>query len=484
MKNRSQKHQWIHKQIAFFLFSNLLICGCTHSEAWRRHRPQAALMTAVPALPKFHDTQLSNGLTVLTTPLPTLPIVHVQVTLKVGSAQDPTGQEGTAYLMGQMLRESTSQHSSINLAKAFGDLGSQVNVQVSQDAIHLWVGVLQHHADKAVQLLAQMLQQPAFSQKDFVRVRTKHLASLQHNQAKAPYTAMATFWQEAYGQQHPYGHSIYGNVDSVKKLQRAHVVQMWQSYVGSQSTALLLSGHVSPQKAQQLAQKHFAQWQNSTGIVVAPPDPPAPEQLAIHVIPRANAPQTFVLLGTPALRPGQPNNAALLVLNEILGGMFTSRLNLKLREEKGWTYGSHATLQTLRGLGPLLIYANIQQPHAPAAVTEILAQLDQLQQTPPSDKEVQAAKQHLLRSFPGRFNTVGSMSQHMASLFVRNLPFDYHRQLLENIASVTPQHIFQVAQETLSSHQMHAVLVGDPTHLQPESFQLPNAQITVHPPTP
>lgn len=501
---RSPHPASVRRCLVLLVLPTLLLCACTHSEAWRRHRPIAVATTTPPALPTFYNHQLSNGLAVLTAALPTPSIVHVQLTVRVGSAQDPVDKPGTAYLLGRMLQESTKQQNSLQLAKAFADLGSNVQVQVLQDAIHLSVGVIQQHVDKAVQLLAQMLQQPAFARYDFERVYANHIASLQRNQANAAYVAMTTFWREAYGKAHPYDHPVHGTLDPklLSNQQRQqermrHMLQsvrnMWQSYVGPHNAALLLSGSITTQQAQQLAQTYFGQWQHRTTPVAVPANPPMPQQLMVHVIPRPNSTQTFVLLGKPIIQPGQPSNAALLVLNEILGGLFSSRLNLILREEKGWTYGVHATLRGMRGMGPLLIYANVknsyldsqtqqQLPCAPAALQIMIGQLKLLQQTAPSSKEIQMAKQNLLYALPGGFDTVEAVCRYMASLFVRNLPFDYYHQLLQDIANVTAQQLLAMAKEKLSEQQMHAVLVGDPTYLQPESFQLPNAQIVVHPP--
>ena len=479
VSNRGNAKRWLKQSIAGCLAAVSLIgCGGTR-EAWRAKRPPAAAFVQ-PQLPAFHTTSLTNGVRILTAPMPQLPIVDLRLVIKVGSAHDQTDQGGTAYLMGKMLQESTRKRDSLQLARAFADLGSPVNVHTTQDEISISVGVQSRTVDKAAGLLAEMLQQPAFTQDDFARVKTKHLASLRKRQAQPAALATATFMAQAYGKAHPYGHPVMGTLDSVQQVQREDVVRLWQKTVGPRTTALIFSGDVTPGQAQQLAHKHVSSWSNPVRVTQPPADPPLPQRLTIHVIPRPSAPQTFVMMGRPLLRAGESHSAALAILNALLGGMFSSRLNLTLREEKGWTYGAQSSVQAMVGQGPLLLHASIQKPHGADAIREMAHQLSQLQKHGPESKEVTTAKQSLLRSFAGGFETVGSTGRFLMWLFVHDLPLSYHKQWLKRIKAVTTEEVAKLAGNALQKHHMHAVAVGDPVDLQPSLFHIEDADIIVH----
>lgn len=449
-------------------------------EAWRAKRPPSAPFVQ-PQLPVFHGETLTNGVRVLTAPMTQLPIVDVRLVIKVGSAHDPAGQEGVAYLMGKMLQEGTRKRDSLQLARAFADLGSHVHVHTTQDKTSISVGVQKRYVDAAVALLAEMVRQPAFTNDDFNRVKTEHAASLRKRLAQPAAVAMATFMAQAYGKTHPYGHPVMGTLASAQTLRREHVKSLWQKTVGPRVAALIVSGDMTSARARRLAHRHLSNWSNSRAVAAQPPpDPPPPRRLTVHVMPRASSPQTFVLMGRPLLRAGEPRNAPLAVLNALLGGMFSSRLNLTLREEKGWTYGARSTVQAMVGQGPLLMHADIQKPHGADAVREIARQLNQLRHHPPEPPEVVTAKQSLLRSFAGDFETVGSTSRFLTWLFVHDLPLSYHKQWLQRIETVTTEEVALLARDALQEHHMHAVAVGDPVDLQPSLFHIEGANIIVH----
>lgn len=456
-------------------------------ETWREQKPTAGPAPAL-VLPTFQQEVLPNGLTLIVAPQPDLPIVSIRAAVKTGSIDDTNTESGLAYLTFDMLDEGAGKRDAMGIADAFGDLGTSVFSSAGQDVSSVGTNVLARHANAATSLLASLLREPSFNKKDFERVQSRHLASLQRRASDPNSAASDVFEAALYGSDHPYGRPVVGNAATVTKLGVQQAKKFWQNHVGPKNTALIFAGAITLDEAKAIANQHFGTWKNTVTASAAPKNPPPAHtegKTRILLVNQTGAPQTIMRVGKVLLKRGDPAEEVHLVVNRAFGGAFTSRLNLKLREEKSWTYGARSVMDGRLGMGPLVVTANIKQEFSADALAETLRQLDALaaattQQTHAiTDDELQRAKLGSRLALPARFETLTALSASAADLFAYGLPLDEYQQFAAGLDAVTIDNIDAVSPKAFATGDMIAVLVGDRTLLEPALKALNIGSVTV-----
>jgi predicted Zn-dependent peptidase len=428
-------------------------------EPFRADRPEAGPSPEV-TLPKFEKTTTKNGLTVYVANVPELPIVDARLVVAAGAAQESAKQAGLASLTYDMLDEGAGDYDAIGLADAVASLGAQLSVGGGRESGSASIQILRRNLDDGVGLLALLAQQPRFSSKDFSRIQKQRLSALKARAGDPRSISSDLFSEVAFGAQHPYGHPAAGTEESVNGLSVRDVKKFWSGHAGPKTSALIFAGDITTDDAIALAEKHFSRWRSKAKRAKAPADPPA-GKLSVHVVNLPGTPQTVVRIGRPLIKRGDPDEFALEVMNRALGGMFSSRLNLKLREEKQFTYGAGSGLAPGRGVGPWSAGAGIKVEHTAEAIGDFFAEFERILAEPPSEKELAGAKDNLIKSFPARFETISSMSSAAAELFLYDLEGDFFAQVPTKVQAITAEDLKRVAERAMVKDQMRVVLVGD-----------------------
>lgn len=450
-------------------------------EPWRQNRPPPGEAPEVK-LPVFQRAQLKNGLTVLLAEEHSLPIVDMQVVVLAGSVVEKPDEAGLSALTFDMLDEGAGDYNALSLADAFAKLGTNVHVSSGRESGVLSLDVLKRNADAGLELLSLMVQRPTFSSDDFERVRERHLSQLVQRAGQPGAVASDVFSLSAYGRTHPYGQPSDGTVETVQKLNARRAKKFWTDHVAPSNAAVVFAGDLTLDEAKALAEKHFGKWKGRAQRPKAPGEPGA-TKLSIHVVDFPGAPQTVVRIGRPVLTKGDPDEPAFELMNQILGGMFSSRLNMNLREAKGWTYGAFSVAQAMRVKGPVLAGAGIKTEHTAAAVSEFFKEFARLSAESITEEELAAAKANYIKSLPGLFETVGAMGGAASALFVYDLPMDYYAKLPERIEAVTADDVKRAAERALVKDEMVVVLVGDAATIEPGLKELGLAEIVRVSPT-
>jgi zinc protease len=469
-----QKHRVLYGVAALLFLAMALSTGCKTTdekkgntarippdEPWRKERP-AAQEAAPPTFPTFVTETLKSGLTLTVIEDHSLPIVDVRMVVLAGSADDDRRKAGQADFAYDMLDEGAGKLGAIELAEAFADLGTRLSTRGGREYGTISVQLLKRHLEKGVELLATVVQKPTFDRGEFERVKKQRASNLQKRKAQPQAVASDVFAALAYGAKHPYGHPTVGDEATLAKISRNDARNFHRRYFGPKNAALIFAGDITLDEARNLAKQHFAKWRRSTRKPTkADAKPVEHKGLSLHLVDRTGAPQTMMMLGRPLLKKGDPDEYALEIMNQVLGGMFSSRLNMKLREEKGWTYGARSMIDPRRGLGPLVAYAMVQAPHTADALGETLTILKGLAESPISDEELQLAKDNIIKALPGYFETISATAGAAGFLFAYGLPADHFQQVLEKIRAVTKEDVQRVAQRALASDGMVVVMVGD-----------------------
>lgn len=430
-----------------------------NKEPWRETRPAAAPPPDVK-MATFQKADLKNGLTLILVEDHALPTVRTAVVVKAGAALD--GKEfGLSNLTWDLLDEGAGSLNAPGLANAFADIGTTVESSGSRESGAVSTQFLKKHADKAFELLSLVVQKPAFAQADFDRLRKQHIDELKAKEGEPDTISGQLLVAEVYGADHAYGHPYDGVVATVDKLKLASAKKFWSDNAGPKNAALVVVGDMTLDEAKALGEKHFGKWKGGGKPGKPPAAPKARTATKIFVIDFPGAPQTQVRVARALLAVNDPDEPAMTVMNAVLGGMFTSRLNLKLREEKQWTYGAFSQFDTRTGPGPFMLGADIQTPNTGDALKEIFDQLDTLKTGGVTEEELALGKANFVKSIPSLFALPPATMNVAEELFAMGLPLDHYEKMVAAVNGVTGEQAKKAAERAIVKDDFIVVLVGD-----------------------
>ncbi|WP_163993343.1 M16 family metallopeptidase [Pyxidicoccus caerfyrddinensis] len=429
-------------------------------------------------LPTFQSAKLDNGLTVLVSTRKELPLVFAGVAFASGSAQDPKGKAGLAELSYRMLLEGAGKRDTVALDNAFADLGVSPGLDVNPDGAEVGVRVLKRNVEPALALLADVVMRPKFDAKSFDRRKKQQLADLVRQLGSPIMLAQLAALDAIFTEDHPYAHMSDGLPATVQALTLADAKGFYQRHSGPRAAALILTGDITLDEAVALAKKHLGSWKGPGTPPAAPPTPAAPPRQLVYVVPKPELAQTVMLVGRPGLAAGHADEYALELATTVYGGFFGSRLNMNLREAKGYSYGAGAFMDTRLGVGPLLSYTAVRQDVTGPALTELVKELSGLKERPITEKELESAREGLIRAIPAGFETVEGLGATAASIYFKRRPLNELERTVEGLRNATAAEVQRVAELYLAPDAMQIVLVGDPATIQEQVGPLNLGKLT------
>lgn len=433
-------------------------------DAWRRMRPATGPLPALHA-PLGHKSQLDNGLTVVSVHKAALPLVHVAVVIKSGAAQDPTAAPGTAAFMADMLKMGTRSQSAQAIAEAVETEGASLDISVDEDNIMLSATVLKDNVAPVLDVISDVLRHPTFAPAELERARKLRLSTLGQLDSEPVHLSRRVFREVVFGQ-HAYGHIALGTAQSLHKIKRSDLKAFYKTHVRPANVAVFVVGDMSAADAEAQISKRLGGW-NGPPETQTPPLAPTEHPSQVALVPRPGAPQSQVVIGNLGLARGTPDYYPVMMCNAILGGLFNSRINMNLREDKGWTYGARSTFDFKRERGPFYVAAGIRTDVTGEAIREVLGEIAKMRDTDVSEEELNNARNRYALSLPGYFQTVEGIASMLAKLYLFNLPDDYYQKLPENLAAVTIADVRRAATAYLHPDKLSIVVVGDPAHVEP-----------------
>ncbi|WP_050724262.1 M16 family metallopeptidase [Vulgatibacter incomptus] len=430
-------------------------------EAWRDAPPAPGALADL-VTPTFERFVLPNGLTVIVSERHELPLVSINVAFRAGSASDPDGKEGLAQLTYQLLLEGAGKRDALALDDAFADLGSSAFASVNPDGALVGTQVLASNAEAATALLADVVQRPSLDAKSFQRRKEQQLANLAAQVGNPRYLAGEAFAAAVFGRHHPYGRLGTGTPVSVGKLTQADARRFYANASGPKGAAILFAGDITVDQARELATSWFGKWKGSATAAAAPKAPQVTARQQVVFVPKKGLGQTMIMVGRPGLASGDPDEFALDLASTVFGGFFGSRLNMNLREDKGYTYGARAYVEPRRGVGPLVASSAVRADVTGPSLVEVFKELADIKTRPITAKELEAAREGTIRSIPGSFESVGGLASAAASLYWKDLPLDHYARMIEAYENATAADVQRAAEAYFDPTQMQIVLVGDP----------------------
>jgi zinc protease len=439
-------------------------------EPWRKEIPKAGVARALQ-VPTPETAQLSNGLTLILSTRKGLPVVSANLVVRTGSDANPASAPGLANFTAAMLDEGTATRNALQIADEVAQIGASLGTNSSMDASMVTTRSLKKNFGAALDLAADVTLHPSFPADEIERQRVNRIGQLVQQRENANALAAKIVAGVLYGPGHPYGYTELGTEESVKGMTRDAMVEFWKQNFVPNNAALVVAGDITMQELRPLVEKSFGSWQRGTPVRPAL-GTPATGTARVVIVDRPGAPQTQLRVATIGAARSSPDFRALQVMNTALGGLFSSRINMNLREAHGYTYGANSQFVFRKAPGPFQVAAGIRTDVTAPAVSEVLKEIRGMIDTPMGADELKRAKDALANSLAGAFETSGDAAASFSNVYIYDLGLDYFSHYAESVNSITSAQTLAAAKKYLIPDQLIVIAVGDRAKIEPELRKL------------
>src|SRR5882672_6124628 len=433
-------------------------------------RTKAPVLPPPPALklPAVRTATLPNGLVLSVVEIHKVPVVDVSLILDAGAVRDPGSLPGLATFTATMLQQGAGRRSALDIADETAFLGAQLSSNAGFDVATVALHVPKRRLAAGLDLLSDVVLRPTFSDSEVTRQRELRRTQLLQQRDEPVQVANVAFPAIVYGAAHPYGRPLAGNDSSVAGLSRARVTAFYGTFYRPNAARLLVVGDVRLDQARRLVTARFGKWTRGAVSAATTLATPAPAGAArtFYLIDKPGAAQSVVRIGHVGPARDTPDYFALQVLNTILGGAFTSRLNQNLRETHGYTYGAGSAFALRRGGGPFVAQASVVTAKTDSSLIEFLKELRRIRDETVAPPELEKAKQYIILGLPGDFETTAGAAFRFRDLLVYGLPLDYYAGYIDRINAVTAADVQRVAQRYIDPDRFDIVIVGDRSQIE------------------
>jgi predicted Zn-dependent peptidase len=427
-----------------------------------RSKPPAIGAAPSLKLPAIQKQQLSNGLPVWIVEHHEVPLAQINLIVRSGSAADPIGKFGVGNLTAAMLDEGAASRSALDLADALEFLGANLSTVSSFDASAVRMSVPVSKLAEALPLMADVALRPTFPATELERLRKERLTGLLQARDNPGALIQIAFPRIVYGPTHRYGTSASGLPPAVESMSVADLQAFYRAHYRPDNATLLVVGDVTPATILPALQKTFGSWkaEGLAPLVAGVPNAAQLKARQVYIVDKPEAAQSQIRIGWVGVPRSTPDYAALQVLNTILGGSFTSRLNQNLREKNGYAYGASSQFDMRLSAGPFQASAGVQTDKTGDALKEFFAELNGILGPVPED-ELTKAKNYVALGFPSEFETTGDLAQKLEELLVYNLPESTFTDFVAAVSKVTAGDLQRLAARYVQPDKMAVVVVGD-----------------------
>jgi predicted Zn-dependent peptidase len=456
----------MHRRLLSLSFVLTLIAA--HALAQAPDRSVAPKPGPVAALtpPAVQKRTLSNGLPVWIVEMHKVPVASVTLAVKAGAAADPRGKFGLANLTAEMLDEGAGSRGALEIADAVDYLGASLSTSGGVDSSSVDLHVPVARLAEALPIMADVALRPTFPDTELKRVREELLTSLLQAEDDPASLVQFAFPRIVYGAGHRYGTLSFGTAAAIKGFSSDDLRQFHAGhYVPSQSL-LIVTGDVTPDTVLPQLERAFGQWKGTAAADAPVPAAPQLQSRKIYIVDKPGAAQSQIAIGWVGVPRSTPDYFALRVLNTVLGGAFTSRLNQNLRETHGYAYGASSAFDMRASAGPFVASAGVQTDKTAEALTEFFKELEGIRAPIPA-AEMDKARNYLALLLPRSFETTGSVAGSLEQQFVYGLPQDYFSTYTGRVRAVTGAEVQAAAQKYIQPGKFAVVIVGDRKVIEP-----------------
>ncbi|HZO20360.1 MAG TPA: pitrilysin family protein [Gemmatimonadaceae bacterium] len=379
-----------------------------------------------------------------------------------GAVAEPPGRDGVARLTARALLEGTAARNGDALTESLERLGASMEADAEWDSGILATTVLSSRLSDAMALVAEVIREPALPERELERLKAERLAEILQRRAEPRGLADEMFARFLYASDSRYALPDGGTESSVTAIERADVVGFHAARYRPGSTTAIIVGDVTIEDALRVMRTRFESWRSQRAEPVEADDRPARRTRAVHLVEKADAPQSELRIGHVGLPRTHPDYFAALVMNMLLGGLFSSRINLNLREAHGYTYGAFSAFDWRRQAGPFVVASAVRSDVTAAAAAEVLKEIERMRSEKVSAEELSLATSYLEGVFPIRYETTAAIARALTAMVVYGLPADYFDTYRDRVHAVSAPDVLRAARDFLHPEELQLVAVGDP----------------------
>jgi zinc protease len=416
-------------------------------------------------LPDLQRAKLSNGIEVVLAERHDVPVVRLRLVADGGYASDSADTLGLAQLAMDVLDEGTTTMSSLELAAELEKLGASLSSSTNLDTSSVYLTTLSTTLEPSLDIWADVVKAPAFAKEELERRRKQQLTSIEQEKTQPFSTALRLLGPLLYGDEHPYGVPLTGSgtTATVESLSREQLVAFHAERMRPENLRILIVGDTTMGAIQPLLEDRFGSL-SAEGDAPKPASATVPKRDGVRVflVDKPNAEQSLIVAGNVFAERGKVDAIDVDLMNTIIGGSFTSRINMNLREDKHWSYGARSFIYETQGKQAFGTYANVQSDKTSESIAEMKREIDEYLTTrPPTAEELGRIKQNKVRKLPGANETTDRLLSSVSEIVLFGLPDDYYDTYADKVMAATPEQVLAAAKKAIKPGEMTWIIVGD-----------------------
>jgi zinc protease len=432
--------------------------------------------------PAMREASLSNGMRLIVAERHAVPIVRFSLQMNAGYASDEFASPGVANLAMQMLDEGTKSRDSLEISEQLGELGAELNSGSNLDFSFVNLSALKDNLDESLKIYADVILNPVFPEKEIQRLRRLQLSSIEQEKSRPMSMALRVFPKLVYGEGHAYSLPMTGSgtTASVESIGRDDLERFHRTWFKPNNATMIVVGDTTLDEVQPKLEALFSDWQRGDVPEKDIPNVELPSQQRVFLIDRPGSEQSMIFAGQVMPPKRDPQEIAIEAMNDVLGGSFTSRINMNLREDKTWSYGTRSVIVDTMGQRPFIAYAPVQGDKTAPSMAEIAREIREfVTSRPASSDEVETTKKRNTLSLPGRWETAGAVARDIAEIVRFHLPEDYWSHYAELVDELDATKVDAAAERVLAPNRLTWVVVGDLSKIEREVVDLQLGPVTV-----
>ncbi len=410
------------------------------------------------SFPKHFEKKYANGFKIFVVENHQLPIVTVGFVMRSGATFDGR-LPGLGSITCELMTKGTKKRGATQIAEEIDFIGGSLSQSVSWDASQLFLSVLRNHLAAGFEILRDVVMNPTFPAKEIGRVKAQRIASIQQLKADPGYLADTKFSAVVFGK-HPYGNVMTGTEKSIGEMTRGDLVAFHRTFYTPDNSFMVFAGDITPNETEKYVGKYFAKWKGKhKATAVDRPEQPVLNG-RVFIAEKPGAVQSSLRVGHQGIARNNPDYLKVFVMNTLLGGYFSSRMNMNLREVHGYTYGGRTVFDARALSGAFEVSADVRNEVTAETITEIFNELHRIRDTVPSKDEMTMVKNYLIGLFPIQLETPQQVAGRVIAIELYGLPKNYYRDYRKNIRKITSGNIRSVARKYIRPENIAIVLSG------------------------
>ena len=415
--------------------------------------------TSVP-----RSIKLDNGLNILHVQKSNLPIIEIALIFNTGAIFDPKNAPGLSYISALMLNEGTSNLSSQEIAYQLEILGSQLSIEVGKESIEILTNSTKENYTQTIRILSEIIQHSNYPQSEIDRLISETNIDLNRIKDNPSIIASRAIQSLLYGIKTPYGHPIKGLSKSIKSITQNNIHEHCNKFIKPSKATLIIVGDINQEEVFNSINTYFGNWKPKTNdeLPELESNISSNAKSKIYIIDKPGAAQSLIRIGHLTIPRDHKDYLALSFNNYLFGGHFAARLNMNLRQDKGYTYGFSSAIQWTKINSPFISGGSVDTPVTKESIIEIIKEYTELTSSKPVSKnEFNITKQSILRNLPNQFETLRQIIRQISNITLFNLDLNYYSKLPDEINNLTIEEVIEVGKKRISSDQIKLLIVGD-----------------------